>query len=175
MSEDSKPPQYEPPFLARWSQLKREAREAPPATPPTPAPLVKLGDATPDLAALDTFTLESDWRGYFNPAVDEYVRRGALKKLFSDPHFNVMDGLDVYVDDYSLPNVLPEAMLGQLRQAQNILAWAKMDEPQPEQSAARVAKVPAADAGTASDPCETKADDAAANNNDDSEPPDQSV
>lgn len=32
---------------------------------------------------------------------EESVKRAALKKLFSDPRFNVMDGLDVDIDDYS--------------------------------------------------------------------------
>jgi hypothetical protein len=60
--------------------------------------------------------------------VNEDVRRAALKKLFSDPHFNVMDGLDTYIDDYSKTEPIPAAMLASLRQAQNILGWAKEDE-----------------------------------------------
>jgi hypothetical protein len=59
-----------------------------------------------------------------HPKVDADLRRAALRKLFSDPHFNVMDGLDTYVDDYSQPDPLPPGMLAGLRQAQNILAWA---------------------------------------------------
>jgi hypothetical protein len=38
--------------------------------------------------------------------VDPAIKRQALKKLFSDPRFNVMDGLDVYIDDYSTPSPL---------------------------------------------------------------------
>ena len=41
----------------------------------------------------------------------EDVRRAALKKLFSDPRFNVMDGLDVYIDDYSKTEPIPPEML----------------------------------------------------------------
>jgi hypothetical protein len=67
------------------------------------------------------------------------LRRAALKKLFSDPHFNIMDGLDTYIDDYSQPNPLPAAMLAGLRQAQNILAWAKETK---EETAARFAPPP---------------------------------
>ena len=67
------------------------------------------------------------------------LRRAALQKLFSDPHFNVMDGLDTYIDDYSQPNPLPPAMLAGLRQAQNILAWAKETK---EETAARFAPPP---------------------------------
>jgi len=42
------------------------------------------------------------------------VKHAALKKLFSDPHFNLMDGLDVYIDDYGKPDPLPAAMLQQM-------------------------------------------------------------
>ena len=40
-----------------------------------------------------------------------------MKKLFADPHFNVMDGLDIYIDDYSKPDPIPEAMLRKLASA----------------------------------------------------------
>ena len=39
------------------------------------------------------------------------VRNAAMKKLFADPQFNVMDGLDIYIDDYSKSDPIPEAML----------------------------------------------------------------
>ena len=77
------------------------------------------------MPALDKLTPDSDYRGFFHPKVDEKLRRAALRKLFSDPHFNVMDGLDVYIDDYSKPDPLPAGMLAQLKQAQKILDWAK--------------------------------------------------
>ena len=50
------------------------------------------------------------------PEVDESLKRAALKKLFADPHFNVMDGLDVYIDDYSKPDPIPPDMLARLIQ-----------------------------------------------------------
>ena len=40
-----------------------------------------------------------------------------MKKLFADPHFNVMDGLDTYIDDYAKPDPIPPAMLRQLASA----------------------------------------------------------
>ena len=64
---------------------------------------------------------------YMTAQQKRLVRRAALKKLFSDPHFNVMDGLDVYIDDYSKTEPIPAAMLAGLRQAQNIFQWAKED------------------------------------------------
>ncbi|OGA26230.1 MAG: hypothetical protein A3I02_06900 [Betaproteobacteria bacterium RIFCSPLOWO2_02_FULL_67_26] len=115
-------------FLSRWSRLKREAEDQPPeqvadkpVDPKAPAP---------ELPALDKLTFESDYRAFFHPKVDEDVRRAALKKLFSDPRFNVMDGLDTYIDDYSKSDPIPPAMLAGLRQAQKILEWAKEDKEQ---------------------------------------------
>ena len=131
-------------FFSRWSQRKAQARVgAPLAEPvvtavPTPtdtrptarvaAPVVatESPDATPaaekpapptldDVAAL---THESDYARFVARDVDGPVRNAALKKLFTDPHFNVMDGLDTYIDDYGIPDPLPEGMLRQMAQSQ---------------------------------------------------------
>jgi len=114
------------PFLSRWSRRKEEALRSPPE--PAPKKTADPEAPAPELPPLDTLTPESDYRAFFHPKVDEDVRRAALKKLFSDPHFNVMDGLDVYIDDYSKTEPIPAAMLAGLRQAQNILQWAKEDD-----------------------------------------------
>ncbi len=45
------------------------------------------------------------------------VRNAAMKKLFADPHYNVMDGLDIYIDDYSIASPLPAATLRQMASA----------------------------------------------------------
>lgn len=55
------------------------------------------------------------------------VKNVAMKKLFADPHFNVMDGLDIYIDDYTQPDPLPAAMLRQMVSAQ----FLNLVEPQP--------------------------------------------
>jgi len=114
------------PFLSRWSRRKEEALRSPPE--PAPERTADPEGPAPELPPLDTLTPESDYRAFFHPKVKEDVRRAALKKLFSDPHFNVMDGLDVYIDDYSKTEPIPAAMLAGLRQAQNILQWAKEDD-----------------------------------------------
>ena len=118
---------HEPePFLTRWSRRKEEARRE----VLEPVPEKKAVDPEtppPELPPLDKLTIASDYRGFFHPKVSEDMRRAALKKLFSDPHFNVMDGLDVYIDDYSKSEPIPAAMLASLKQAQNILKWAKED------------------------------------------------
>jgi hypothetical protein len=51
------------------------------------------------------------------PDVDPQVQQAALKKMFTDPHFNVMDRLDIYIDDYSQPDPLPMGMLERMAQS----------------------------------------------------------
>jgi len=117
-------------FLARWSRLKQEAPDPPPQKAPEKA--VDPKAPPPELPPVEKLTFDSDYRAFFHPKVDEDVRRAALKKLFSDPRFNVMDGLDVYIDDYSKTEPIPPAMLAGLRQAQKILEWAKGLDPEKE-------------------------------------------
>src|SRR5689334_1254036 len=127
MSEDGEK------FLTRWSRLKQEVNEAPPA-PAQPAAPAKAEEAPlPDLPPVEELTFDSNFRDFLHPKVDEDVKRAALKKLFSDPHFNVMDGLDTYIDDYSKGEELPAEMLAQLKSAQKILRWAR-NEPDEEET-----------------------------------------
>ena len=83
---------------------------------------------TPPLPPIEELTIDSDFRGFLHPKVSEDIRRSALRKLFSDPHFNVMDGLDVYIDDYSKADPIPAEMLAGLKQAQRIVRWAQENE-----------------------------------------------
>jgi hypothetical protein len=118
-------PEYREGFLQRWSRLKTdpEQQTAEPVAR-TPASADAQSEA-PVLPPLEELTLDSDFRGFFHPKVDEKLRRAALRKLFSDPHFNVMDGLDTYIDDYSKSDPIPAEMLAGMKQAQRILDWAK--------------------------------------------------
>ena len=128
---ESPPKENAEQFLSRWSQRKQQAREqekALPAEAPKPAAETPL----PQLPPVEQLGPDSDYRGFLHPKVDETLRRAALKKLFSDPHFNIMDGLDTYIDDYSISDPLPAAMLAELKQAQNILAWARETEEEAE-------------------------------------------
>ena len=61
--------------------------------------------------------------------VDAACSNAALKKLFSDPHFNVMDGLDTYIDDYSKPDPIPPSMLRQMAQSAFLGLFDDEDEP----------------------------------------------
>ena len=100
--------------LKRWSQRKlAAAREAPAPVPPTvgaappPAPVATTTPAAPETAApaalppIESLTFDADFTAFMKPDVDPALKRAALKMLVRDPRFNVMDGLDVYIDDYS--------------------------------------------------------------------------
>ncbi|WP_341907074.1 DUF3306 domain-containing protein [Polaromonas sp. YR568] len=64
-----------------------------------------------------TLTKDSDFKPFMAGDVGPEVRNAAMKKLFTDPHFNVMDGLDIYIDDYSVSEPIPESMLRQMTSA----------------------------------------------------------
>src|SRR4051812_14877897 len=59
---------------------------------------------TIELPPVASLSFDSDFSAFMQPKVAESLKRAALRKLFSDPHFNVMDGLDTYIDDYSIPD-----------------------------------------------------------------------
>jgi hypothetical protein len=76
----------------------------------------------PALPPVDSLTIESDFTPFMRPDVDPDVKRTALRKLFRDPRFNVMDGLDVYIDDYSKPSPIEPELVRTLMQARYIFA-----------------------------------------------------
>ena len=61
---------------------------------------------------------DADFKPFMARSVGADVRNAAMKKLFTDPHYNVMDGLDIYIDDYSRADPIPPAMLRQMASAQ---------------------------------------------------------
>jgi hypothetical protein len=117
------------PEAATPDSLARPAAPAPPASPPTPPPTLE------DAARL---TPQADFRRFVAPNVSPEVRNAALKQLFADPHFNVMDGLDTYIDDYGKPDPLPLGMLRKMAQAQflNLFADEKKVQDDPPVAAA---------------------------------------
>ena len=82
---------------------------ADPAKPPE-KPVLSLDD-------VKLLTKDSDFKPFMAPDVGPEVRNAAMKKLFADPHFNVMDGLDIFIDDYSKADPIPESMLRQMASA----------------------------------------------------------
>ncbi|TFV87735.1 DUF3306 domain-containing protein [Oxalobacteraceae bacterium OM1] len=107
-------------FFSRWSRRKAEAKPEP--AKPEAEVLAPAPDAPPPTVEdAEKLTKDSDFTPFMARNVDESVKRTALKKLFSDPHFNVMDGLDIYIDDYTKPDPIPPEMLAALVHAKDIL------------------------------------------------------
>jgi len=111
--------------LSRWSRRKHEAaraKAAPEPLPPAPVPVqprqtvVAVPPAEEPLPPVESLTIDSDFTKFLGPKVDENIKRAALRKLFSDPRFNVMDGLDTYIDDYTKADPIPQDALAGLMQ-----------------------------------------------------------
>ena len=155
-------PKSDPPdgFLSRWSRRKLDVQSgkpvaeptpapamvAVPVTPPAPAPVQEVAldqvekPAAPELPTLadaQALTKDSDFKPFMARGVAADVKNAAMKKLFTDPHFHVMDRLDIYIDDYSLSDPIPESMLRQMASAKflNLFDDDEVDEakaPSPE-------------------------------------------
>ena len=72
----------------------------------------------PTLSDVEQLTPDSDFSTFMSQGVSPEVRNAAMKKLFTDPHYNVMDGLDIYIGDYNTPDPLPAGMLAKMVGAQ---------------------------------------------------------
>ncbi len=135
MTVDDKP--TEGLSLKRWSQRKFAAARAkdaaaasasPVATPVPVAAPSAVESAQPAAASapvatlphVESLTIDSDFTPFFQSKVDEALKRQALKQLLRDPRFNVMDGLDVYVDDYSIPDPISPDIVKQMVQGRYI-------------------------------------------------------
>jgi Protein of unknown function (DUF3306) len=144
-------------FLSRWSRRKVAIKQGAPVAPgppvviPTPPvqaegskpvanpPIPELQAPPPptheDVAQL---TKESDFSRFVAPDVDPGVKNAAMKKLFAtDPHFNVMDGLDTYIDDYNKFEPMPKSMLRQLVSARalGLIDDELEEQPKPDNAA----------------------------------------
>jgi hypothetical protein len=110
---------------ARARGAEQGGDQALPIDPVEQTPPLTMQDA----AALGT---DSDYAPFAARSVAPEVRNAAMKKLFADPHYNLMDGLDTYIDDYSQPDPLPESMLRQMASAK----FLKLFDEEPEASPA---------------------------------------
>lgn len=141
-------------FLSRWARRKtdvsqgRPPEELRPATPAIgaggllPEPVIPVplsasppqvdaaANARPVLSLEDAraLTRDSDFKPFMAQGVGAEVRNAAMKKLFADPHFNVMDGLDTYIDDYSKSDPIPESMLRQMTSAKFLGLFAEEED-----------------------------------------------
>ena len=146
-------------FLGRWSQRKQDIRAGKPLLEPekseitikptaadakAAAPAANQTSATtaiedndvplPTMQDVHQLTAESDFSPFVAKNVSSEVRNSAMKKLFTDPHYNVMDRLDIYIDDYSQPDPIPHAMLRQMVSAKFLNLF--KDEEEAEERAA---------------------------------------
>jgi len=130
--------------LSRWSRRKLEAARAQsaPAREVAPAPVApgqqapqpappSAPEASAALPPIESLSIESEFAPFFKPGIPESTRRAALKQLFRDPRFNIMDGLDVYIDDYSKPDPLPEGWLEKMNQVARLGDY---QPPKPEEA-----------------------------------------
>jgi hypothetical protein len=138
-------------FLSRWSRRKHQVRRgdeveeiakptAPAVEPPVPPVPRDTAEAPVETPPVESLTPESDFTPFMNPKVDRGLRNQALKTLFSDPRYNIMDGLDVYIDDYSKPDPLPEGWLEKMTQVARL-----GDYQPPKEEEAGLAPAPVAD------------------------------
>ncbi len=135
-------------FFERWSRRKQQVREGEvpeeAVVPVEAAPVVEAArphpslppegegeiPPAPTLADTEALNPESDFKPFLASNVAPEVKNAALKKLFADPHFNVMDGLDTYIDDYSVSTPIPESVLRQMASAK----FMKLFEEQPDKN-----------------------------------------
>jgi len=136
-------------FLGRWSRRKAglepegldgSAPELKPKTVSNAVPHDKqtiestsapaeeeiLPPTLEDAESIDRFA--PDFSAFMKPNVDPAVQQAAMKKLFSDPHFNIMDRLDIYIDDYSIPDPIPMEMLKRMVQSESLGLFRKFED-----------------------------------------------
>jgi len=114
-------------FLSRWSRKKQEAEKPAEQAPAAPAPV------TPPVESL---TPESDFRGFMDPRVEDALRRVALKKLFSDPHYKLPDLFEPFSGDWTGGEPIPPEMLATLEQMKQLLRQPPAEAPKKEDVAA---------------------------------------
>lgn len=136
-------------FLSRWSRKKAGKLDEPVETKKeVDLPLEKVG--VPNEPTLPPATLEDvekidplapDFSAFMKSDVDPAVQQAAMKKMFSDPHFNIMDGLDIYIDDYSKPDPLPAGMLERMAQSEMLeLFTTPKEDGEPSKSSESISK-----------------------------------
>jgi hypothetical protein len=144
-------------FLGRWSRLKAGEQLEPEQKPVEQTRQELTASAEAQQPTVDTpppVTLEDvekmdrfapDFSAFMKPDVDPAVQQAAMKKMFSDPHFNIMDGLDIYIDDYSKPDPIPLEMLKRMVQSDmlNIFRKDSDEETDDTKTVAKVVPEPA--------------------------------
>ena len=152
-------------FLSRWDRVKRDHAQETPAVAAVgieqsteaaeqianadaplqhksaedrrPEPTLPNSRVSVELPSLDSLTPQSDYSPFMAKDVDMKLRNQAMKKLFTDPHYNVMDRLDIYIDDYSVHAPLPLEVIRQM----NIAKTLGLFDDEEDQESGKVANV----------------------------------
>ena len=95
-------------------------------------------EVAPTLEDVLKLTQDSDFSAYVKPGIDPEVQKAAMQKLFSDPRYNVMDGLDIYIDDYSKPDPIPLEMLKRMNQSKMLGLFKTAEEKLADEEAERI-------------------------------------
>lgn len=139
-------------FLSRWSKRKLEVRaqeqlaeqasvlqtEAPLSGVDsgqgaavdelsTPKPLEQTAATQPELPLPTEEDLQAveqggDIKAFMVEKVSTELKNKAFKALFSRPEFNVMDGLDIYIDDYNKFTPLSQEDIGKMTLSKQLLS-----------------------------------------------------
>ena len=137
---------------------------AAPAQGDTP-PAVQEKAPPPTLADVAKLTKDSDFSRFVGVDVSPDVRNAAMKKLFADPHFNVMDGLDIYIDDYSSPSPMSKDFARTLASAKFMKLFDEPEQPdakaQPQAEVAGAEPAQITGAQDSQDPQDAKAPEGA--------------
>lgn len=68
-----------------------------------------------DMPPLESIDEGGSITAFFSPRVSEGLRRAALRRLFRQPKYNVVDMLDDYAEDYSKPAALGSIVTADMR------------------------------------------------------------
>ncbi len=121
--------------------LKLKAAIAPVESAQGAPDLIVKDDGAPELPPPPTMedahalTPQSDFKPFMRTDVAPAVKNAAMKQLFKDPHFNVMDMMDIYVDDYSKPDPLPPEMLRKMAVTKFLGFWKEEEEAEAKKAA----------------------------------------
>lgn len=145
-------------FLSRWSKRKLEVRaqekleEQKQLTPESvqaqpvnrelaAAPKDSVDNSAPHQAAtqpelplpteadLVAVKQGGDIKAFMVDKVSTELKNKAFKALFSRPEFNVMDGLDIYIDDYNKFTPLSQEDIGKMTLSKQLLSRPDLDIP----------------------------------------------
>lgn len=171
--------QADEPFLSRWSRLKQASREEAP-----PAPTASADDAAaqslaearaaaepaghgedgapvdepPELPPLESLTEESDFSAFMQATVDPALRRMALRKMWSNPKYALVDPLDPFRADFAAFTPLGDIVTSDMKFHAERLLRKELEK------AAEAAEAAAAEsaAGEQADDVAVRGDDASA-------------